>query len=41
MLVRKNWWGTRPTFVRSRLGWLIVTKRLVIATGTYAIVWEV
>ena len=41
MLIRRNWHREAPKFIRSRLGLLIITKRWVFATKTYAYVWEI
>lgn len=39
MLIRSNP-CYRPTFIRDRRGLLIVTRRFILATGTYALAWS-
>jgi len=40
MLIRSNYYREPPRFKRTGDGWLIITRRLVIASGLYADVYN-
>ncbi len=40
MLIRSNCYREAPFFKRSCDGWLLITRRFVLATGIYAAVYS-
>ena len=40
MMIRSNCYREAPLFKRSGDGWLLITRRFVLATGIYAVVYS-
>ena len=40
MMIRSNCYREAPLFKRSRDGWLLITRRFVVASGIYAVVYS-